>query len=1754
MFWQACLYNTFFSFQNLSFVFNLIFCIFQYVWLHENFSLATAISQLNKKAKDTNTHPKIVPMGASVNEAGKFSPNKKRIVKALKVFDSAHVLTAEERVRVEKAKDKIKSNKIKNKRKDKLSLQFEPEMGSRLVQNATLGLVDSPFIESLLREGEVAAHGDVIPHMFNFSLDQNSSDTLKELTTTIVSATEVAAHAYERGTSIEHTASQGLLDAISSVGGSAMDFAMMAFVLSIVMVWKPKTNAEKASISVLVFAYLGARGHLSTLLSNSSLLDWFSKPVSDTNSPESFSFDEVGSVVSGVLSSYMCVKTGSAMFDPKELGRVVSTCGRMKMGVSSITTAISIVVGFVHSSIDAWFTGNPFFLKSGVGFIDEFILEAKVIMKLDDEKELHNLQSSYDRVTAAITFGEGISIKIPGNSEMTGLRQHVNNLLNELRKIKKRLVSSNFKFAGCRQEPVGIMLRGPAGAGKSQCMVHLSHAINSLTLNDTDFGLYQESPGSFNYNRMTENIYWDGYRQSMNVVYMDDMGQAREVAGNPDTESMSVIRCINIFENQLHVANMEGKGNTNFRSNFLIANTNLRNFQFDAINTPSAFMRRWDFVIDVIPKKEFSIDPEATPWRRAIDKSKLPIYDESFPGFDESKRHLVGTTMLDPDCCEYLVQAYVPNSHAFVDTGVVWDFQTLTIEIYQRYLLKERWSKVFLEGLSDTLKRFRQYEDSDVESDGASDCDLQYSLSNPRPFNELCNTNPQAHLFIDVCIKRLIVHCLENDRHLTPDELYSMICSKIENCGETITTCNNLDPEALISLCEEEIDVFELEDSPRKAIFQKSDGFLSRLSSLKTEPWVVKIGEIYQFTLVYLQGLASSTSDFVSKSAASLLSLAGSKFFDRAVISKLAKFAAVCAAVKLVCVIVGRLYEKGSPESDVRSGRLRRARVVRPKAVVPQSFKASHSNLWDVMHSLQKSNSFEVFIPNPVKGIGEEKQVRIGYALGLRDRFVLLPYHFLSCLQSETDANLYPLSAKVHLCRLGVPSIVLTVGEVLSSYVEFSEADERDLALIALPQRFNPVRDITHLICSQAKHDGYTAFNSVVLVPSLKNSELHLSTARTGGKIKVESEEFEPYYISHTYTYNTTLSKGDCGALQFSIDPSNGSPLVGIHVAGSSTTSYGIASKITKEFIDKYLILAASSNPPSVVFDPLGGSVPLGPTEEVMPNMIPRGYILSKTPHQPTSSKLRRSSIYGLVDEVKRAPSRLSDFVVDGHVLRPMEIAIKRYCKPDEFIPLEELECAANSLLDFLENKSKVNVPREVFSFDVAVLGDDSGHFTSLSRSKSAGYPYNVMRGDTSKSRFFGNGPVFDMRNPECCELRVLVQSIIDKARVGVRTNHYYTDHLKDERRSLAKVSAGETRLISAGPTPLLICFRMYFGAFTKWLIANRVVNGMAIGINEYSSEWDLAAHMLLQFGKGNSNIGAGDYKGFDMAHKNSVAWTILQLINDWYSDENGLIREVFWMEIVNSYHINGGSLYEWTTPLPSGAPPTSTFNCLANHLYFRLCFHRLVPEGHFDFNEDVYLLVLGDDNVFSVNPEIKHFFNEVAMQPVMLSLGQVYTPEDKSSSFSASMRDIQSVTFLKRSFRIHESTGTYMAPLELDSIIDMMNWVKKGSNSIGDCESNINTALEELTLHGTAIFNTWKCKITQAISTVSDISQPKCTNFSTLFDRIKNRDQGSSNPINTSLDYDAIEYKNLGCGNTQIDHGRLSSGLGGLEPYSQDA
>lgn len=244
-------------------------------------------------------------------------------------------------------------------------------------------------------------------------------------------------------------------------------------------------------------------------------------------------------------------------------------------------------------------------------FVAEHILGqtvAKMDGGLSDAKDLVNRVkelSSKAGLTAINTDPEVCKQVILTHQEILAFRLKEGLCLDALRAINgaqyqshqlyQAAINSGAAEANIRTKPCFCVIAGKSSIGKSAIVNKLViDALVSMNIDVADIksdGTAEQRWGSNVYCRFPEQEFWDGYTQQPIVIF-DDAFQRVDSSTNPNDELYEVIRLVNMFNLNLHMANLDQKANTQCRAKFLLATTNSARVDVASLQTPEAVINR----------------------------------------------------------------------------------------------------------------------------------------------------------------------------------------------------------------------------------------------------------------------------------------------------------------------------------------------------------------------------------------------------------------------------------------------------------------------------------------------------------------------------------------------------------------------------------------------------------------------------------------------------------------------------------------------------------------------------------------------------------------------------------------------------------------------------------------------------------------------------------------------------------------------------------------------------------------------------------------------------------------------------------------------------------------------------------------------------------------------------------------------------------------------------------------------------------
>lgn len=734
------------------------------------------------------------------------------------------------------------------------------------------------------------------------------------------------------------------------------------------------------------------------------------------------------------------------------------------------------------------------------------------------------------------------------------------------------------------------------------------------------------------------------------------------------------------------------------------------------------------------------------------------------------------------------------------------------------------------------------------------------------------------------------------------------------------------------------------------------------------------------------------------------------------------------------------------------------------------------ANQQEVIQKKLLKNTYRIYVPS--KDSNSEWKPIVNMIF-IKSRTAILPTHALARILRAPRIKIRNIFVKEGLL---VPTEEIDSRPVMATKLAASIRGkvnlEKDTSMIQFPVLIPMHADITKLFVSNKElatvqscratlvtlRDTYDdinyvghVFNEVVAKDTFTYSHDENGTERT-------------IALRDCWEYNADSVPGDCGSPLVLSSPLIQRKIVGFHVAGCA--GKGAATSISCEDLERALgsngndwrshclTVADYVDQNAQPTLPKGDFIPIGTIGRSL-----RGNGRTRIRESPLAQKLAYNE-----GKLATAPAVLHRVVVDGATVDPLEKGLRKCGVQTKLIDQHIL----NSACVNWSSKLYTNVDprhRRVFTHEESITGLSNDIYADpINRRSSAGWPWvNSAAGTMGKTKWLGSNEEYILDNPELCAALKVRE---DNARQRIRTPTYWIDTLKDERRSHEKIAAVKTRVFSAGPMDYVILFRKYFLGFNAHIMKEKIDNEIAVGINVYSQEWARLGQYLQRQG---SKVIAGDFSNFDGTLNPQILHKICDIINEWYDDgeENATIRKVLWEEVVSSHHIFENNVYSWTHSQPSGNPATVIINSAYNSISMRVVWLNIMRETAFpslaSFDKYVNMISYGDDNVLNINNKVIDDFNQVTIAKGYADIGMTYTDEAKSGEV-VPFRTLSDVKFLKRGF--HEIDGTILAPLELDVVMEMCQWVKTDFNTVDNTIANVETALRELSLHPRSIFD----------------------------------------------------------------------------------
>lgn len=1264
-------------------------------------------------------------------------------------------------------------------------------------------------------------------------------------------------------------------------------------------------------------------------------------------------------------------------------------------------------------------------------------------------------------------------------SDYTIISKYTNLIFQLMEKIP--FSKRNGKFGSLRPPPATILLLGKSNVGKSTVTFPLSCEIATrIMLNEHADVLSNEDIFNSIYARNSEQEYWDGYTGQLITVY-DDFMQRVDSSSNPNLEIFEIIRASNIFPYPLHMAELKDKSCTWFNSPVLIASSNMTpnglQRAIHSLNYPPALIRRFEMVVNVElvgerPAPGSQFDKSRYKFTRTVftlDKDDKVIQENVPITYDEIVKFCVQRYHDNKATCKSVHDNMLENIEKIRSELVSGESKD---EIQIRPKVIEELQEVDLEpqGPIQWFKDLFSDED-DIFSDAEWDAAFAY---NPDDFFDLTpeTSNPiVVPLDIEQDKKTVSHSWLDKYRNICAEYPIIKYLSYIGMAIAAITVG---------------FSIYSFLKGDGKKVFKGGKQFVIPTVESQEKEGSLKVVSI-----------ESNEKDSSVKAV---------KIESQEKLSTVSKVSVESEDKKQ------NLENNSTTETKTDVGQLEVNQEIKLLSLQQcasavsehlSSEGCSDQNAAEIISSVVCRNLYAIFIVR-----SDNSETRLGHILFLKERIGLIPQHFLYFLGKKElwEENAYIEFRSVFL-RNNMFRFYLKDFMSKNKFYSPPPIDNKlvDICLVEILGVNNHPNILSHFV---SKTDISAISRSDVVLPfihvppSSRYSPYAVMCYGSGvselvkhGGISSAPLEGKTYYARQSWKYKLQSQPGACGAPAILVGIKQGpGRICGMHVMGDND-GYGFSASITKEDLDCWI---KDLNPTLTMSEAKELALNAG-VKCVLP--FPGKFVpLGKAKHSITSAsktQIEKSLLYGKISEVKKKPAWLCPGVYQGEPWDPRIYRLERFGSDRSLIRLDILDKIVLryvhkvKCLEISETKRSDNF-KSKYDFETACKGiDGDPTFNSIKRKTSAGYPWCTKYKD-GKSQIFGKDGDFDFTTPGAQEIKQRVCEVESLAERGICDLHVFVDTLKDERKPIAK--AHKTRLFSACPLEYLILCRMYFQGAVSRLVRTRISNGVAVGMNVYSCEWSqLALHLLK-----NKHFVAGDFEGFDSSEERETLRRAANILIELSEDESlpqeerskhRKVRIVLLDALLESVHYSLGYLYAWSKGLPSGHFLTAIVNSLFVILNLCYAFVSVAPfsvdEAISVFFNEFSFIAYGDDHVLGVPDRFVDLINQRTLPGLFARVGLTYTMEDKDRVVDVDTRSIYDVSFIKRTFKLIDNPQRWIAPLDLDSILDCMNWRKKGEDSAFNTEANVSFALKELSMHDENVWDLWFPKILSACEEV---------------------------------------------------------------------
>lgn len=1257
-----------------------------------------------------------------------------------------------------------------------------------------------------------------------------------------------------------------------------------------------------------------------------------------------------------------------------------------------------------------------------------------------------------------------------------------------------------------RSEPFALYIYGKPGVGKSVMLDVLKSDVYKNLIPEADRPAALES---VRYTRLSANEYWEGYA-GQPIVVMDDFGCLTDSTSQPNMDYLDALRIINTAPYPLHMATLSEKANTFFVSPFFMVTSNQAVPPVACLANPEALYRRFHMWIEVKCKKEYGVQV----------KRNSDVYYKFDAGVAQNYCASNGIEHTPLMTDQYQIDVYTVDQNGVThktDTNMGYD---AFWNKYSKAVKEHRTKNDHLEQAFHARAGTTPIKIPQTESEVLRGFAKIYKLNT---LVTAVATQDEAETFKDAEEESKIEDPLD-ELSKSPSGLRS----KIKEYWQKINAWKASAKKAIEGFLEKIKEAVNATTSSATGLALILFGILaSAMGKMKElgrfaadfltqHPWISALGMCLSLGMAYAGYKWWKTSrvcafaKYPSHSQPPCQKCSWCNLVDfpptgdrlehlaRVISSadmcdRLAELAEVTPSV-LSSRVMGSVYAQGRVyDPDVRR---------RPSPAIAEAMIArSPISIGSVAHAEGSVVYVEQLQATMVKNavrmetIGTNGKVCRANGVFLMGRVALTTYHTL------VPVDFVARAVRIRNPYAGHDSIEIPYSDL--NITQCTDANGRfvDLALVTFSgmvpnrrnilSRFIAAKDVPAIDEGEVVMVGFVERGGILATE--EQSTYNFGVTLGEKKYTMHPDDKCPFSgkggqcmcdklrVASHISYKLSSGPGRCGSLIAVRGAPTRACIIGMHVAGGQHAYAGV---LTREFLQRNVdnhVRAGTTQPDDLI----DGATPYAEglvSDLAVPSLMERGgdclaIGIAPQPHVPTKTVLQPSLVSGSIFAPTSAPAKLSPQRRGGVEVDPMLLGMDKVMKTQTFISRHLVDIAVQDVFAMFPRGGRVLTYEEGIR---GVAGDP--YIRPINRSTSPGYPYNLNNPGPGKTAWLGSGEEYDVSH---AGLRADVEDLIERGKRLERGSAISIATLKDERRPMEKVELCKTRVFEACPMHLVLAIRMYYLAFAAVVMRNRIECESCVGVNPYSSEW---THMAVDLLARGDNMIAGDFSNYDGSLLYQILTEIGRAINKWYDDgtSNANVRASLWEHISSADVLVRGSVIRQTHSQPSGNPLTVIINSIYNSVIMRIAYLSMKSRAGMpvlcDFRTYVKMLSYGDDNVLSVSPAIISWFNQISISNALRELGMIYTTEDKEDAVMPS-KTLNRTTFLKRSFR-DAGYGWIMAPMSVENIIEMTNWVR-GKQVKLRTKENCEFALMELSYHDEKTYNKFSRELQQACDRV---------------------------------------------------------------------